>query len=420
MTSWQRRGLILAGALLGAWGLAAASGLVARGWAAANDVTITVDSASAAIGADGFCTLPEAMQAAETNTTLFECVHDGSAGLDTIQFDAGLTGATIALTAGFTVTEQLALIGLGADALTVDMGLNDRFLHIAHGAAVSVEDLRLIQGQVSAQGEKGGAIQAFGALSLSDSLLAGNVADSTGGAIHVGNNGTLIVAGTTFVGNSAKTGGAIDSDGEVSVSGSLFSANQVTGAGGAIHNSGPLEISATSFEANVANVGGALESRTGGILSQTTFSGNLAYESGGAIFMAVHSHTVPLQAEEMSISASTFFSNSAEFGGALFVGELAILNIDFTVLSANLATQGGAIHCEDAPIMIAHSTLTANQATQDGGALFLDGCSLDMLMSTLNANTAANGAGLALAGGSAEVSNSTFSANQAAAAGGGV
>ena len=92
-----RRGLRVAplAALLTALGLSIAPTRV--GHAAAIVVNTTADE----LNSDGDCSLREAIQAANTNSTVDQCVHDGFATPDTISFAAGTNGTPIVLVGGW-------------------------------------------------------------------------------------------------------------------------------------------------------------------------------------------------------------------------------------------------------------------------------------------------------------------------------
>src|SRR4051794_19734990 len=57
--------------------------------------TIVVTTVADTVAADGACSLREAIQAANTNATVNECVHDGSGGTDTISFNIAGNGPHI-------------------------------------------------------------------------------------------------------------------------------------------------------------------------------------------------------------------------------------------------------------------------------------------------------------------------------------
>src|SRR5436309_2249699 len=62
--------------------------LAASRWATPFFATITVNTTADTVAADGFCSLREAIQAANTNASVNEC-SAGAAGMDTIQFALG-------------------------------------------------------------------------------------------------------------------------------------------------------------------------------------------------------------------------------------------------------------------------------------------------------------------------------------------
>ncbi|MEO0599228.1 MAG: CSLREA domain-containing protein, partial [Chloroflexota bacterium] len=77
-------------------------------------ITITVTTTADISAVDGVCSLQEAITAANINASVNECLHDGSAGTDTIEFAIGAPGSTqtIALASGLpTITEAVILDG---------------------------------------------------------------------------------------------------------------------------------------------------------------------------------------------------------------------------------------------------------------------------------------------------------------------
>jgi len=156
---------------------------------------------------------------------------------------------------------------------------------------------------------------------------ADNTATLFGGAIANLGGGTLTVTGSTFSGNQAGEGGAIDNadgfGGTVTVSGSTFTGNQASDNGGAIDNadeggSGTVTVSDSTFAGNTASDGGAIDNGDfygGGTLtvSDSTFTGNTAVSDGGAIDNGDHGGGGTL-----TVSDSTFTGNTASgYGGTI-------------------------------------------------------------------------------------------------------
>src|SRR5690348_2158454 len=179
--------------------------------------------------------------AADSGTgTLRDAINqaNGSAGADTITFDtAGVFAApqTIdLLTALPNIAAQLTIQGPGALNLTVQRdaaAANFRILTFL-GSELNLSGFT-ITGGMSSTGN-GGAIQAFGTLTLDSMVLTGNQAATqatlarSGGAVAMNQGGKLIVRNTTISGNrAAKNGGAVYfvQDGALQIINSTISGN---------------------------------------------------------------------------------------------------------------------------------------------------------------------------------------------------
>ncbi len=207
-----------------------------------------------------------------------------------------------------------------------------------HGGFVSVSRSTFLDDYANADG---GAIDnaditGTGTLVVSGSTFLGNYAENNdGGAIanaDVHGHGTVIVSSSTFSSNSAINGdgGAIDNGdtrgtGRLVVSGSAFVGN-VAARAGAIDNAdnarGTLSVTGSSFTGNVsaADDAGAIDNADWGgtgtlIVSGSTFSGNKTIGDGGAIDNADNDAT---SRGTLIVSTSTFSGNIADvYGGAI-------------------------------------------------------------------------------------------------------
>jgi CSLREA domain-containing protein len=94
--------------------------------------TIVVNTTADTVAADGFCSLREAIQAANTNAAVNECLA-GTPGLTTINFDLGAGTPTINLssTALPAITEPVVIEGNSGDATRVE--LNGEATNSANG-----------------------------------------------------------------------------------------------------------------------------------------------------------------------------------------------------------------------------------------------------------------------------------------------
>jgi hypothetical protein len=151
-------------------------------------------------------------------------------GVDTIDFQPGLTG-TIALTSGeLDITDHLTIDGPGADQLTISGGNLSRVFTVEAGEKVSLSGLTIAGGNADAG--NGGGIDNFGALTVSDSVFSGNSA-FIGGGLDNESGATATVTGSTFTGNSATFGGGVFSAGTATVSDSTFTTNSALPAAAA-------------------------------------------------------------------------------------------------------------------------------------------------------------------------------------------
>jgi len=171
---------------------------------------------------------------------------------------------------------------------------------------------------------------------VTGSTFSGNTAQF-GGAIDSGDfhgAGSVTVTASTFTSNTSLNGGAIDSGGSggggsVTVTASTFTGNTASGGvGGAIDSGGitgggTVTVNASTFTGNTANEGGAIDSGeiTGGgtvAVTASTFTGNTAGNDGGAIDSGNDG------AGTVTVTASTFTGNTAgQHGNTIDSGDFA-------------------------------------------------------------------------------------------------
>lgn len=130
----------------------------------------------------------------------------------------------------------------------------------------------------------GGAIYNSGSLTIKDSTLNSNEAESLGGAICI-YYGVVTVRESTLTENAASLGGAIYSEAELTVDACAFTENTARKDGGAIDNwNGESTVTACSFTKNtVHGFGGAIHSRGSFTIRESTLRENTALTYGGAI-----------------------------------------------------------------------------------------------------------------------------------------
>lgn len=226
-----------------------------------------------------------------------------------------------------------------------------------------------------------GIIRAAGAnLEVAKSTFAGNEA-VLGGAINVWSNGenTVKITDSTFTGNATKShGGAVYITGsqvKTTIADATFSKNTSGKQGGALQLAGAGEttITNTTFSENAAGTFGGAINATGTKVAATnvTFEGNKAASAdghGGALF-------VDGQGASYTQVGGKFVGNSAKKnGGAIRVQDGADLALNNVVFDGNTAANGGAVDTFNAGnVTFTDTTFTNNQAGGWGGALRING-----------------------------------------------
>lgn len=362
-------------------------------------------------------------------TSLRAAVMESNAlgGANTIQLDAqsysllrGITGAPGTLA----ITSDITLIGAGAAATTIHTTDAFRLFDVQSGASLTIAGVTLTGGRApvgGSGGAYGGAIATQGQLTVRDSVIRDNFAEYGGGGIWVsGVSGSAVIEGTTFEHNRAQWGGALATrSGTIAVVDGSFRENSATDRGGAIQNEfGTVVVTGGTLTGNYvgnsptspAGTGGAVHNNGDMTLVGVTVSNNSAWFGGGI-----------RNDREMTIDSSTVSSNvSADTGGGLsnWGGNLSVTG---STLAGNRGTYGGALWSNSA-VVVADSILRDNHASANGGAISNAGTgTLEVLGSTLASNTAVWG-GAVLNGGNASMQmvNSTVSGNTSRYGGGGI
>lgn len=226
-----------------------------------------------------------------------------------------------------------------------------------------------------------GIIRAAGAnLEVAKSTFAGNEA-VLGGAINVWSNGenTVKITDSTFTGNATKShGGAVYITGskvKTTIADSTFSKNTSGKQGGALQLAGAGEttITNTTFSENAAGTfGGAINATNTQIVAKNVnFEGNKAVGDdghGGALFLNGNTASY-------TQAGGKFVGNSAKKnGGAIRVQDGADLALTNVVFDGNTAANGGAVDTFKAgDVKFTDTTFTNNQAGGWGGALRING-----------------------------------------------
>ena len=308
----------------------------------------------------------------------------------------------------------------------------------------------------------GGAIEDVSGLAdgltLTDTTLSDNGAGTApataspgnGGGIHITGSGGASITRGLIRGNSAAAegGGLWNGTGTMAVAGTEIRDNAASGAasdnggGGIFNNGGTLVISAMSvIDGNIADgtagSGGGIFNELGGTLSieNSTLSNNRANRAGGGIEdnsgagLGVTLVEVTMSGNNAGIAPAVAAPGN---GGALHVtgpGDVAITGGSVSGNSA--ALEGGGLWNGAGTMTVDATELASNLAAGDalddgGGGIFNNGGTLVVRNGALlsgNSATGTSGSGggiLNVGGGTIAVSDSSFSANLANRAGGGI
>ena len=194
----------------------------------------------------------------------------------------------------------------------------------------------------------------------------------------------------------------------------MILANGIAASGGAVYiaSNSTLNGSNVTFKGNQAasGSGGAVYVASGGTMTVTdpSFSGNSASVSGGAIY---NNGVVQLS------GTNTFANNTSVNGGAVY-NQGSAFSVTNGTFSSNTATggNGGAVYNNGGTLTVTGGTFSQNTAIGDGGAIYTTGSAI-VSGSAFTGNQAVNG-GAIYNMGSAVVSGS-FSSNTAAGGDGG-
>ena len=231
---------------------------------------------------------------------------------------------------------------------------------------------------------------------------------------------TLKLNNATFEENTAKKYGAaiavFDTGATTTINGGSFKKNSVTGTdakelgGGAIYNAGTMNIDGVEFKENDGKyAGGAIYNNDFSKLtiSASIFDNNSA-QFGGAV------NNARKDAENdggvLTVTDSTFVNNRAWNGGAIRnQGKTNIVTVNNTLFSANTSTNGGAINNGQwGEVKINGAEFSGNTAT------------LDKTLKPIDSEVVLGQGGAITNNGSMYITDVTFRGNNAAKLGGAI
>jgi predicted outer membrane repeat protein len=276
------------------------------------------------------------------------CVNQANAapGQDTITFT--YTGKVL-VQQNIVITGPTIIHGPGTSIVNIDATHLSRIFDIETSAAITIDNLTLINGSAF---DGGGAIRmdtANGNLTLSNCVIADNTGGvgSSGGAVSVAKNGTLTVDQCTISGNVGLRGAGFYFyyGGSLSLTNSTMSGNMQNGStkgGGAIYFYGTV------------GAGGFT-------IRNTTITGNTASGRGGGISLNNTSGTFTIT--NSTITGNTAFTQGG--GGIAVYDPAAVVNLESTIVAQNTGA--------NAPDFLSKGTINAVSSfigVTDGMAAF--------------------------------------------------
>ncbi|MCA9284605.1 MAG: hypothetical protein KDA22_05300 [Phycisphaerales bacterium] len=243
-------------------------------------------------------------------------------------------------------------------------------VEVAEGAHLALIDCHLVANALGMKG-RGGAIASFGSLVLDGCVFESNtVSDdfSLGAAVLMSGEATIVDC--AFIGNSTNEGigGAVSAYGSLTLAGTIFEGNHGK-YGGALDASGPFEITDCSFDGNTAlSIGGAMRlAGPGGTVTGVLFRGNSA-PMGGAIVCG----SASLVFERCQLVDNQAGINGG--GGARIIGTGATAWWGCLFNGNGAVGSGGAIAVAGGSCEVLDCTVTANACGSGGvgGGVFVE------------------------------------------------
>ena len=326
-------------------------------------------------------------------------------GAQTIRLPAGgytltITGAgeDAAATGDLDITDDVTIVGEGAPS--IHGGGLDRLFEIHAPAVVRMQGLILTDGRE----QLGGAIRNHGTLTLEGLSIHSNHAvvppggsgSSAGGGIF-NEAGTLTLIDTQVFGNSADSGGGIHNfaTARLEASGLLLAGNRVTMAGGGLWNNmaARAALNDVTLRQNTAAGSGAGIYSAGHLeIERATFEENTGAVQGGGLYVAAGTSSGGVDFPSESFLYDAWFTNnSAQQGGAVYnMGLLHLYRSSLTINTAFGGFGGGAYNDTTGLLLMRNATVSGNMAdpsTRGGAGVYNYGGEVRLEFATLAYNS---------------------------------
>lgn len=273
-------------------------------------------------------------------------------GADSIVFAEAL-GPIVLTTGQIDVSDTLSIVG-PACGQVVSANFRSRILALRQSTAtLTLENLVLTQGRpvdpatngsnecTSSTGH-GGAVCAEGALVIVGSSLIGNQAFEPPGGGAVFSDRNIEIRGSLIEDNMAAgfnggSGGGLSAFGVVTIENSIVSNNHSSGEGGGIMAFGGLQVLRSEISNNTAGVGvGGLSARGFLSVDSSTISGNQG-DSGGAFVLGGN---VQISFSTVVQNTAAFFSGGLEIQGLFDDPTVRSVMVESSIVAGNPGPSG--------------------------------------------------------------------------------
>lgn len=214
---------------------------------------------------------------------------NASAGADVVAFDMSSVASPVTLASQLHIADELAVVGPGADQLTVSGGDATRVIFV-DSASVAIDGLTIAAGRAD---YGAGVFNSRGTLTIGNCTFRGNHAAVAGGAIYSGGyagSAAVTVTGCQLLENSAAIGGGgVWNDGaygsaRLDINGSTLAGNSADLlGGGGVYNHGDSGVAVATIINSTLSANHA-----------TSYSGGAAcnYGVAGSALLEIHHSTI--------------------------------------------------------------------------------------------------------------------------------
>ena len=320
-------------------------------------LTLTVtrtDDRNATCDSGVDCSLREAVNAANaavTSDTINFAIPAGSAGCTSGVCTITLTLGEFVVNDGPTAGALTITNSTGASNLLISGNNTSRVFFLVSGANLTISGATITKGNGTGTTSSGfnvggGGILNNGTLTLTNSIVSGNMTSNSGGGIY-NDGGTTTLTNSTVSGNTAtngRGGGIYNLNGTTTLTNSTVSGNTSGNGGGILNQSGTLTLTGSTVSGNTSgNSGGGILNLDGtSTLTNSTVSGNTATSGGGGIVNDSFDAIAILNLTSVTVTGNSSTETTCTFcaGGISNFGGIA--NLKNTIVALNTAANASA------------------------------------------------------------------------------